>query len=220
MADVTELREMAKALGLWNVAGGRIDITDETVSNMDYLYNIFKSEIDMRKVKKIKDLKKESHLPDKVLNKENLTQGLIWQLQKIEQFDFKNVTQNFIIVGDCASGKTSAACEIGDYALKHEARVQYITLEDLLIAIRNNLPRWKKILKTDVVVIDDVFYVTPTDEELTLFYKTVMFLSETRSIIIVTNRPLSEWSKMGVDKHLAETLRKRLMANAQLIHLK
>ena len=220
MADVTELREMAKALGLWNVAGGRIDITDETVSNMEYLYNIFKSEIDMRKAKKIKDLNKESHLPDKALNKENLTQGLIWQLQKTEQFDFKNGTQNFIIVGDCASGKTSAACEIGDYALKHEARVQYITLEDLLIAIRNNLPRWKKILKTDVVIIDDVFYVTPTDEELTLFYKTVMFLSETRSIIIVTNRPLSEWSKMGVDKHLAETLRKRLMANAQLIHLK
>ena len=44
MADVTELREMAKALGLWNVAGGRIDITDETVSNMEYLYKIFKSE--------------------------------------------------------------------------------------------------------------------------------------------------------------------------------
>ena len=220
MADVTELREMAKALGLWNVAGGRIDITDETVSNMEYLYKIFKSEIDMRKTKKIKDLKKESHLPDKVLKKENLTQGLIWQLQKTEQFDFKNGTQNFIIVGDCASGKTSAACEIGIYALKHEARVQYITLEDLLIAVRNNLPRWKKILKTDVVIIDDVFYATPTDEELTLFYKTVMFLSETRSIIIVSNRPLSEWSKMGVDKHLAETLRKRLMANAQLIHLK
>ena len=220
MADVTELREMARTLGLWNVAGGRIDITDETVSNLEYLYNIFKSEIDMRKAKKIKDLNKESHLPDKALNKENLTQGLIWQLQKTEQFDFKNGTQNFIIVGDCASGKTSAACEIGGYALKHESKVQYITLEDLLIAIRNNLPRWKKILKTDVVIIDDVFYVTPTDEELTLFYKTVMFLSETRSTIIVTNRPLSEWSKMGVDKHLAETLRKRLMANAQLIHLK
>ena len=41
-----------------------------------------------------------------------------------------------------------------------------------------------------------------------------------RSLIIVTNRPMSEWTKMGVDKHLAETLRTRLMAGAQLIHLK
>ena len=71
-----------------------------------------------------------------------------------------------------------------------------------------------------MVIIDDVFYITPTDEELKVFYKTVTFLSETRSLIIVTNRPMSEWTKMGVDKHLAETLRKRLMAGAQLIHLK
>lgn len=70
------------------------------------------------------------------------------------------------------------------------------------------------------MIIDDVFYVTPTDEELKRFYKTVTFLSETRSLIIVTNRPLFEWTKMGVGKHLAETLRERLMANAQLMHLK
>ena len=34
-----------------------------------------------------------------------------------------------------------------------------------------------------------------------LLYKTAMFLSETRSFIFVTNRPLSEWDKMGVDTH-------------------
>jgi hypothetical protein len=65
-----------------------------------------------------------------------------------------------------------------------------------------------------------MFYIIPTDEELIIFYKSVTFLLETRSLVIVTNRPLSEWQKMDVDKHLAETLRKRLMANAQLMHLK
>ena len=220
MATVTEIREMARTLGLWNTAKGRIDITDETVSNLDYIAGIFRTEIEMRKVKKEITLRKESRLPDKLFDKSKITQGLIWQLQKTEQFDFKNEIQSFVIVGACSTGKTSLACELGAYALSKGAKVQYIGLEDMLLAIRNQNARWGRILKADMIIIDDVFYITPTDEELIAFYKAVTFLSEIRSLVIVTNRPLSEWSGMGADKHLAETLQKRLMSSAQLMHLK
>ena len=220
MATVTELREMARTLGLWNTAMGRIDITDEMVSNMEYLYNIFHAEIEMRKAKKKDTLLHESHLPNKSFDNSKITKGLQWQLQQIEQINFRNSTENFMIVGDCATGKTSLASEIGGYALTKLAKVQYITQEDLLLAIRNQSPRWKKILKSEMLIIDDVFYIAPTDAELTTFYKAITFLSETHSLVIVTNRKLSEWKDMGADRHLAETLRKRLMANAQLIHLK
>ncbi|MCI7326278.1 MAG: ATP-binding protein [Clostridiales bacterium] len=220
MATVTELREMARTLGLWNTAMGRIDITDEMVSNMEYLYNIFHAEIEMRKAKKKDTLRHESHLPNKSFDNSKITKGLQWRLQQIEQINFRNSTENFMIVGDCATGKTSLASEIGGYALTKLAKVQYITQEDLLLAIRNQSPQWKKILKSEMLIIDDVFYIAPTDAELTTFYKAITFLSETHSLVIVTNRKLSEWKDMGADRHLAETLRKRLMANAQLIHLK
>ena len=220
MATVTELRDMARTLGLWNTVVGRIDITDETVSNMEYLYRIFNAEIEMRKTKKKETLCHESHLPDKTFDHSRITKGLQWQLQRTEQIDFKNSIENFVIVGDCATGKTSLTSEIGGYALSKMAKVQYISQEDLLLAIRNQSPRWKKILKADMIIIDDVFYIAPTDAELTTFYKAITFLSETHSLVIVTNRKLSEWKDMGADRHLAETLRKRLMANAQLIHLK
>lgn len=78
---------------------------------------------------------------------------------------------------------------------------------------------WNNILNSDVVIIDDVFYVTPSLEELTLFYKLIIFLQETRSIFIVTNRALSSWKEMNVDSHLIETLQKRLMQGAQIITL-
>ena len=89
MATITELRDMARTLGLWNVANGIIDITDEAVSNMDYLYNIFNSEIEMRKAKKKDTLRHESHLPGKIFDHSKITKGLEWQLQKIQQTDFK-----------------------------------------------------------------------------------------------------------------------------------
>nr|WP_272867343.1 ATP-binding protein [Eubacterium pyruvativorans] len=75
-------------------------------------------------------------------------------------------------------------------------------------------------MKSEMLIIDDVFYLAPSDEELTTFYKAITFLSETHSLVIVTNRKLFGWKDMGADRHLVETKRKRLMGNAQLIHLK
>lgn len=49
--------------------------------------------------------------------------------------------------------------------------------------------------------------------------KEMMFLQETRSIILVTNRPLSSWKEMKVDSYLMETLQERLIQNAQIISL-
>lgn len=61
--------------------------------------------------------------------------------------------------------------------------------------------------------------MSSTEEELVQIYKLMMFLQEKRSLIIVTNRPLSSWKEMKVDTHLTETLQKRLIQNAQIIIL-
>jgi len=37
MADITEIRELAQKLNLWNIARGYIDLNDEKLSNLDYL---------------------------------------------------------------------------------------------------------------------------------------------------------------------------------------
>lgn len=64
-----------------------------------------------------------------------------------------------------------------------------------------------------------MFYMTPTQEELEQAYKIMMFLQETRSLMLITNRTLSSWKDMKVDTYLIETLQKRLMQDAQLISL-
>ncbi len=71
-----------------------------------------------------------------------------------------------------------------------------------------------------MIIIDEFFYVEPKEEILLLLYKTLMFLNETRSLIIVTNRKLSNWKEMNVDKHLVETLQKRLLSDSQIITLR
>ena len=64
-----------------------------------------------------------------------------------------------------------------------------------------------------------MMYAKLMDEDLMLFYHTIMLLNETRSIVIITNRELSEWIRTGNDSHLTQTLIERLSENSQQLRL-
>ena len=95
-------------------------------------------------------------------------------------------------------------------ALEKGAKVMYLTLDDFLLEskLKNNC--WNNVLNSDLIVVDDMFYLTPTEYELVLIYKLMMFPHETRCIIIVANRPLPSLKYMNVDTYLIEILEKDL----------
>ena len=219
MADIADIKELARGLCLMNIANGTIDLDDETVSNKEYLYQILKQEAKLRAKKKANDVYRSSCLQKKVFDETRIISGLRWQLEEIRKIDFRNCIQNIVIVGECATGKTALAARIAKEAIANGTTAVYSTEEDLVMSARRQKSHWSRILRSDLIVVDDLFYLKPSEENLQLLYKTVMFLSETRSFIIVTNRQLSEWDNMGVDKHTVSTFRQRIMVGAQLIHL-
>lgn len=219
MADSKAIQDLARILNLQNIANGAIDLNDETISNKDYLYKILLEEVHIRKTNKLKELKKISKLKSLIFDETRIIDGLKWQLSKIKEIDFAEIRQNIFIIGDCSTGKTSLASTIGMNALEKGAKVIYITLEDMLIEAKIKKKGWNNLLNADLIIIDDVFYLTPTEEDLIQTYKLLIFLQETRSIVLVSNRPLSSWKSMKVDSHLIETLAKRLMQDAQIITL-
>ena len=219
MADAKEIQELAKILNLQNIANGTIDLNQETISNKEYLYQILLEEVNIRSVNRLKEAKKVSRLKQMIFDETKIIDGLKWQLSKIKEIDFANKKQNIFIIGECSTGKTSLASNIGMDALDRGAKVVYLTLDELLTEAKLKKGIWNNILNSDVLILDDVFYLSPTDEELIEIYKLLMFLQETRSIILVTNRPLSSWKNMNIDTHIVETLAKRLMQDAQIISL-
>lgn len=219
MADAKEIQELAKILNLQNIANGTIDLNHETISNKDYLYQILLEEVNIRSTNKLREAKKASRLKQMHFDETKITDGLKWQLSMIREINFANKKQNIFIVGDCSTGKTSLASTIGLDALEKGAKVIYLTLDELLTEAKLKKGIWNNILNSDVLILDDVFYLSPTDEELIEIYKLLMFLQETRSIILITNRTLNSWKNMKVDTHLIETLAKRLLQDAQIITL-
>lgn len=220
MADINEIRELARRLNLMNVASGAIDISKEYLSNTDYLYDILSKELEIRHANRLREIEHDARLPNKRFSHKSITEGLELELTKIKNFDFKNGKANILIVGDCCTGKTGVAVEIAKAAIEKEARVIYETVDDLLFIIKAKKRRWSHILKADLIILDELFYVEPTKEELLEIYRALTFLGETRSLILITNRGLSKWKRMDVDRHLIETLQQRLMHDFHLIHLK
>ena len=219
MADAKEIQELAKILNLQNIANGTIDLNQETISNKEYLYQILLEEVNIRSVNRLKEAKKVSRLKQMIFDETKIIDGLKWQLSKIKEIDFANKKQNIFIIGECSTGKTSLASNIGMDALDRGAKVVYLTLDELLTEAKLKKGIWNNILNSDVLILDDMFYLSPTDEELIEIYKLLMFLQETRSIILITNRTLNSWKNMKVDTHLIETLAKRLLQDAQIITL-
>ena len=109
MANITEIRELARKLNLWNVARGHIDLNDEKLSNLDYLQMILQKELEIRARQKQIKLRKASKLPNKVFDASNLNKGLEWQIKQLSHLMWLNEEQNVILLGKCGTGKTSLA---------------------------------------------------------------------------------------------------------------
>jgi DNA replication protein DnaC len=219
MAEIFDVMMMAKELGLTHLGNGEVDLTDERVSNLDYLQNVLQQEMDMRQQTRAKKNTKRSRLPDRHYDYNYISSGLQWQLDRIKNFDFKTEHQNILIIGKCCRGKTSLAVDISLEAIQKGAMVVYVTFEDLMKCAEKKSYPWRYLMESDLVVIDELFYTTPTEEELQLLYKAVSILNEERSLILISNRDLPSWYEVKADKHVIETLTSRLSHNSQIIYL-
>lgn len=68
-----EVQSLARILNLQNIANGTIDLNDEKLSNIDYIYNILVQEVNIRNANKTQEINKRAKLPLKVFDKTRIT---------------------------------------------------------------------------------------------------------------------------------------------------
>ena len=225
MTHIPEIQAVARELNLQNLARGEIDLTSASPKRLEFLKNILCAELDIRKRNAMIRREKEAKLPNTQFISSKLNSGTLWQIEKLEGLEWIEEDQNLVILGNCATGKTSFASHIGRIALEANIKVAYTTLEDYLLTVRNkgkrevDRKRFQYYLSCSLIIIDEVMYTSLSNEELTIFYQSSMLLNETRSIILITNRELSSWHEAAEDKHLMQTLVARLTANSQILRL-
>ncbi len=225
MTSITEIQELARTLNLQNVAKGIIDLSHDKESNLAYLKSILQKEIDLRQEAAVLKREKAGRLPKKEFVPSKLNSGVAWQIERLEELEWIEKDQNLILIGKCATGKTSLAAHLGRKALSAGMKVSYNTFDEFLYTIDNKAisekqrQRFKYFTQSSLIIIDDMMYTGIREEDLVKFYHSIMLLNETRSIIFITNRELSSWVDATEDKHLMQTLIDRITVNSQIIRL-
>lgn len=225
MADINSIQQLAKSLNLFHIADGSVDLHNESLSNLDYLEYVLRAESNMRLQSRAARLKRRSKLPQKQYDDTVLNSGQLWQIEQLETMEWTSSFQNLLIIGKCATGKTSLAVRIGEKAINSGIQTYYSTADNFITVIRNTekLPKADSIFNymknSDLIIIDELFYTDYTREELHLLYRGLMFLNETRSIIFVTNREVSSWTDASEDRHLMQTLTDRILSGSQILRL-
>ena len=147
-----------------------------------------------------------------------------WNFEDVKKLKWLESNMNLIIIGKCGSGKTALAVTLGNIAIEKGYKVYYIKVDEYL-HILNNANGYKeknayaKIKESDLIILDELMYLPMTTEDVVRLYRSIMYLSEVRSFIFITNRRLQEWIDLIEDRHTMETVVDRIANGSRQIFL-
>ncbi|MEZ5124533.1 MAG: IS21-like element helper ATPase IstB [Solirubrobacterales bacterium] len=134
-----------------------------------------------------------------------------------------NDRESVIFVGDSGTGKTHLASALAVCACQQGRRVRFTTLAGLANELQEAQSRRElarvvgRYARTELVVLDELGYLTLPDGAAELVFQVLSERHERGSLIVTTNLPFGEWTKVFPDPRLAKAVVDRLTHRAHII---
>jgi DNA replication protein DnaC len=131
--------------------------------------------------------------------------------------------ESVIFVGDSGTGKTMLATALAVCACQQGRRVRFTTLAGLANELQEaqsskELARVVgRYARTELVVLDELGYLALPDGAAELVFQVLSERHERGSLIVTTNLPFGEWTKVFPDPRLAKAVVDRLTHRAHII---
>ena len=123
------------------------------------------------------------------------------------------------------NGKTHLAISFGLAAVEKGYTVCFERVTNLMKLLktagiqRSSDFRIRKIMKSSLLVIDEIGYTPIEKKEANLFFNLVSELYEKSSIIITSNKSFENWAEMLGDEIMTTAMLDRLLHHAQIFNL-
>jgi DNA replication protein DnaC len=199
------------------------------LSYLELLKTLMEKEIDHRKKKDMEKRTKQARLPlsyNLDLYDYTVSNGLEKkQLNQLRELKWLEQNFNVILMGPSGTGKTYLAAGLCFDAVDKGYRAYFKTMEDLIKVLkmkditRTAQAEYKRIIKSHLLVIDDIMMFPVTQADAVAFFNLINELHDKTSLIITTNKSPKEWADVLKDSVLTTALLDRILYRCEIIKL-
>lgn len=224
-----EVVDLCKHLYLYGVIDHIKDVEAESPSYDELLRNLLTYQIEYAEKKFVDNKIKNAKFPCRKyleeLETDCLPSGIKTRLPDLMNLDFVRNGQNLILTGNPGTGKTHIAIGLGIKACQQGYRVLFISLPNLVTELREAytgkalLDFEKRFEKYDLVIVDELGYVSFNREGADLLFNCLSRRALSRSTIITSNLTFSRWGEVFGDAALTTALVDRLAYKAILVDM-
>jgi len=131
--------------------------------------------------------------------------------------------ESVIFVGESGTGKTMLATALAVCACQQGRRVRFTTLAGLANELQEAEGRRElgrvlgRYARTELVVLDELGYLALPEGAAELIFQVISERNERGSLMVTTNLPFGEWTKVFADTRLAKAVVDRLTHKAHII---
>ena len=233
MTKTEVIKNHCKQLNLSAILSGLdeliIDAENSKISYLELVKNLFETEVKHRMARDKERRTRQARLPlsynldlydydfDNGLEKQQLNQ--LRELKWLEQ------NFNLILMGPSGTSKTYIAAGLCFDAVDMGYRAYFKSMEELIHVLkmkditRTAAVEYKRIMKSHLLVIDDIMMFPVTQQDAVAFFNLINELHNKTSLIITTNKSPKQWARVLNDSVLTTALLDRILHRCEVIKL-
>lgn len=199
------------------------------ISNLSFLQHLLDTEVAYRTQRRMQRNMAGAHFPVEKriadFDSSRISGITSTEIANLLEGTWIDKKQNLLFFGPPGIGKTHLSIALGLEAVQRGYKVCFERITNLVKLLktmeiqRSSTFRINRIMKSDVLIIDEIGY-TPIDrKEANLFFSLVSELYERTSIIITSNKGFDSWAEMLGDEVMTTALLDRLLHHAHVYSL-
>ena len=175
-------------------------------SALPVVLDVFEHEHLERRHRRVQRLRRASRLPIgktfDVFDEKRMPAPLQRQLRDLRRGDFLDDARNVLCFGLPGTGKTHAACALGQALIERGRSVLFAPTYELvqrLLAAKRDLELTRALRKLDhfdLLILDDIGYVRQSPTEIEVLFTLMAERYERKSMLITSNLVFSDWDQI------------------------
>lgn len=201
--------------------------TEKKLSPRETLEFFFRQEIFQREENRIRQGIMGAHFPA-VRSLEDFDFSAqpsldIRQIKELAQFKWTQEGKNLLFLGPPGVGKTHLAIALGRLAIQKGISVSFYSAEDLGEILDKSIKegtvkhKLYQLSKPRLLIIDEFGYTPFSPAAVPLLFRLINSRYEQKSILITSNKPVSDWASVIGDATLTTALLDRLLHHSEIV---